>query len=380
MNLRRTAWIGVLLLFAGGVFAGEKLKPSFDEVTLGGVKIISWDNVSQIATDNTIPVTKLKSVNAMAQYMFPRINADNTIEYVLLDNTVVGGTYPSIGSFTVLNNSGLHTSSGGSLFPDGISAYFGTDSDFSASYDATNYKLIFATDNGAALSDDHGMFTFRTGVGTATGAGQRVFAVEDNVTPVFYVTKEGNTVQTGTHTATQYITDCSSTDNTCYINMLNEGAPSDPSVGDHYYDNTTKAPKWWNGTAWTSASADSMAWDNVTDKPALPQIMPFVLKGYSTDDNTMLLWKADQAQTLTQLDCMTGGADNVTITLYECDSSGASCATTGLVATATSAGAADTSASNGSIDANDWVRVYVESIVGTPTYVSCTARYTVAMP
>jgi len=94
----------------------------------------------------------------------------------------------------------------------------------------------------------------------------------------------------------------------------------------------------------------------------------------------MLLWKADQAQTLTRLDCMTGGTDNVTITLYECASDGSTCVTTGLSVAATSAGASDTSASNGSIDADDWVRVYVESIVGAASYVTCSVRYTVAMP
>ena len=92
------------------------------------------------------------------------------------------------------------------------------------------------------------------------------------------------------------------------------------------------------------------------------------------------MWKADQAQTLTRMDCMTGGSDNVTITLFECDGNGATCSTTGLVVAATSAGASDTSASNGDIDADDWVRVYVESIQGSATYVTCSVRYTVAMP
>lgn len=103
----------------------------------------------------------------------------------------------------------------------------------------------------------------------------------------------------------------------------------------------------------------------------------FVINGYTASHDNVVRWKAHPSQTLTQLDCMTGGTDNVTVTLYECDANNANCATTGLVAAATSSGAADTSASNGTIDADDWVRVSLSSLQGTATSVACTVRYVI---
>ena len=251
-----------------------------------------------------------------------------SLDNTTMDNTTIGATTPSTGAFTTLER--------GAVSDDEFGYLSEVTSDIQAQID-----LKRALDN----------VTF-TGMGVAT--------FDNEVTATLF----SSTGADGTH----------------YVNVANSSAPSGPSLGDCYYDNGTLGWLCWNGSAWAASTATSVHWDNVTGKAALPQAKDFVIKGYAAGDNNMLLWKADQAQTLTRLDCMTGGADNVTLTLMECDSSAANCATTGLSVAATSSGASDTSASNGSIDADDWVRVLVASIQGTPSHVACTVRYTVAMP
>jgi hypothetical protein len=64
-------------------------------------------------------------------------------------------------------------------------------------------------------------------------------------------TVTGNLTVTGEITAAQVNTTCSYTDNTCGVNAANAGAPSAPSAGDCYYDNTAKYDSCWSGTAWS---------------------------------------------------------------------------------------------------------------------------------
>lgn len=149
------------------------------------------------------------------------------------------------------------------------------------------------------------------------------------------------------------------------VNAANTTAPTDNVVdGDCYYDNSAASKTWlcYNGTAWVEPTVHTK---------------DFVIYGYSASHDNVVRWKADSAQTLTQLDCITGGADNVTVTLYECDGNAANCSTTGLVSAATSSNVADTSASNGGIDAGDWIKASLSTLQGTASSVACTVRYLV---
>lgn len=103
----------------------------------------------------------------------------------------------------------------------------------------------------------------------------------------------------------------------------------------------------------------------------------FTIYNYSASYDNVVAMMFHTAATVTRLDCHTGGADTVVVTAYECDSSSASCSTTGLSVTAASTNASDTSASNGSIDATDRVMFSLTSLSGTPTYLQCDIGYTV---
>lgn len=269
------------------------------------------------------------------------ISMDNvSITGGTIDNTVIGGTTSAAGTFSSL------TATSDATIPDAITM---------GSNVVTGSKLIY-TDN--VTSDIQAQINLKAPAASPSFTGTATFSGEIVTTQL---TTTGG-------------------DNTHFVNVANYGNPDNTATGNCYYSLTTLGWLCYNGSSWAGAAATTIAWDNITSKAALPQTKDFVIKGYAVGDNNMLLWKADQAQTLTQLDCMTGGTDNVTITLHECNSSGAACSTTGLTVKATSAGTADSSASNGSIDADDWVRVLVESIEGTATHVACTVRYTVAMP
>lgn len=202
-------------------------------------------------------------------------------------------------------------------------------------------------------------------------------------------------------TASQF--NSTGTDNTHYINVANTGAPNSgtETVGDCYYDNTTTAWLCWDGNSWeppafatishganpTIDGEGKIGIDNTADQLVYyggaarvltyQQMEPIVIKGYSAADDNVVEWMTKVPITLTSLDCRTGGADNVTVTLYECDSNAANCSTTGLVSAATSTNVNDSTATNGDIDANDRIVVSLSSIVGTPTKVSCTVGYAI---
>jgi len=202
-------------------------------------------------------------------------------------------------------------------------------------------------------------------------------------------------------TATQF--NSSGSDNTHFINVANTGPPNSgtETLGDCYFDNTSTAWLCWDGDSWEppafstishganptidgegEAGVDTTA-DQLVYFGAAARVLTyqhtkdFVIYGYSASHDNVVKWKADTNQTLTQLDCITGGTDNVTVTLYECDANAANCTTTGLVAAATSTNANDSSASNGAIDVNDWIVASLSSLQGTATSVACTVRYVI---
>jgi len=215
-------------------------------------------------------------------------------------------------------------------FRDDVYLKFGTDNDFRLYYKAADGTLTVALDNGDT------MCTFsKTGGMTCTG----------EIVAASFAT----TAADGEHV----------------INVANSTAPTDNVAdGDCYYDNSAASKTWlcYNGSAWVEPTVHTK---------------DFVIYGYSASHDNVVRWKADSAQTLTRLDCITGGADNVTVTLYECDGNAANCSTTGLVSAATSSNVSDTSASNGSIDADDWIKASLSSLAGTASSVACTVRYLV---
>jgi hypothetical protein len=80
--------------------------------------------------------------------------------------------------------------------------------------------------------------------------------------------------------------------------------------------------------------------------------------------------------TVTALSCITD-TGTLNVELMECSSSGTGCVTTGLLVTADSDGQDDTTTTNASIDAGDWLQFVLSSLSGSPGEVSCTWSYRV---
>lgn len=365
------------LAFLSSVSYAEYFNLKAKNITGDGTGSISgFTNIDQMSSDNVIITGGTISNTTVSG-----ITLDNaTISGSSLDNSIIGANIPAITTTTLLTATAQATLQAGGKVESDQAFYFGTPMMYGCSYNSTTAQMICATDNGTSSGDTYPMYAFRAGVATALDNGQEVFAVQDNTTSIWKITKEGNVTQTGTLTASQFISDCSSSDNTCYINASNLGDPASATEGDCYYNTTSNTWLCYNGATWAASTATSLDWDGLLNKHALPQTKDFVIKGYATGDNNTLLWKADQAQTLVQMDCITGGTDNVTITLLECNSSGASCGTTGLDVTATSTGGSDSTPTDPNVAENAWMRIQVSNIQGSATHVACSIRYTVAMP
>ena len=295
-----------------------------------------------------------------------------------IDNTPIGATAASTGAFTSLTLGAIDNTIFGYLsgvtssIQDQIDAKQAVTSTLNDISDGTLANpLIFADDVSLKLGTDNDfLLRYKPADGTL------VVSTSDN-TALCTFTTAGGLSCTGEVTASLLST--TATDGERYFNAANSTAPNvgTETTGDCYYDNVALGFLCWDGDSWEGPAATSIPWDNVTSKPALAQVKDMVRPGYSADDNNIMLWKADVAQTLVSMDCITHGTDNVTIALYECDSAGNNCEDAGLTVTATSSGASDATVSN-TIDADDWVRWYVSDIQGTPTTVSCRVKYTVA--
>jgi hypothetical protein len=281
-------------------------------------------------------------------------DADNVaITGGTIDNTVIGGGTSAAGTFSSLTRGTVSNTEFGYL--DGVTSAI-----------QTQFNLKRALDN----------VTF-TSMGVATFDNEVV--------------------------GTQFTS--TGADNTHYIHVGNSAAPftCEDTVekrGACYYDNGVSSWLCCNGTSWAGPSATTIGSGNPTVDEAgeigidttADQLVyfgtaervityqhpkDFVIYGYSASYDNVVKWKANTNQTLIQLDCITGGADGVTVTLYECDSNAANCVTTGLVVAATSTNASDSSASNGSIDENDWVVASLSSLTGSPTSIACSVRYVI---
>lgn len=99
------------------------------------------------------------------------------------------------------------------------------------------------------------------------------------------------------------------------------------------------------------------------------------------DADNFLIWKAPDAITITDIDCIVDPADtteSVVIDIQERDGTADNPATVDATITCDNDGAADDgSLTNGAIDANDWVGIDIGTVTGTVTQVSVTIIYTI---
>ena len=96
------------------------------------------------------------------------------------------------------------------------------------------------------------------------------------------------------------------------------------------------------------------------------------------DADDFLIFKAQQAITITDIHVIAQGGTSISVDIQECNSSGASCATVDAAITADTDGAEDDgSLSNGTIDAGDWVKVVLGAPSGTVNYLAGSIYYTI---
>lgn len=106
----------------------------------------------------------------------------------------------------------------------------------------------------------------------------------------------------------------------------------------------------------------------------------FVVKS-PADTDDFLLFKSQQAITITDIHCIVDPADSgesISVDIQECDSTGDNCSTVDAAITADNDGAEDDgSLSNGAIDAGDWVKVVLGSPTGTISFLTCSIYYVI---
>lgn len=96
------------------------------------------------------------------------------------------------------------------------------------------------------------------------------------------------------------------------------------------------------------------------------------------DADDFLLFKAQQAITITDIHVIAQGGTSISVDIQECDSAGANCATVDAAITADTDGAEDDGTlSNGTIDAGDWVKVVLGAPSGTVNFVAGSIYYTI---
>lgn len=152
-------------------------------------------------------------------------------------------------------------------------------------------------------------------------------------------------------------------------------------------DSSAGQTKITNGASPTIDAAGKIAVDTTTDqlqyygaaKIAIPPKRFFsVVVPSVADTDDMFILKLPWGITVTSLDCIVSAATSATINIQECGSDGTSCtdmATSDLACDTD--GANTTTFNNAAADANDWLKLDVASISGTPGTLTVTVTYTV---
>ena len=96
------------------------------------------------------------------------------------------------------------------------------------------------------------------------------------------------------------------------------------------------------------------------------------------DADDVLMFKAQQAITVTDIHVLAQGGGTISVDIQECDSAGANCATVDAAISADSDGAEDDGTlSNGAIDAGDWVKLVLAAPSGTVNFLTGSIYYTI---
>lgn len=88
------------------------------------------------------------------------------------------------------------------------------------------------------------------------------------------------------------------------------------------------------------------------------------------DADNFLLFRANAAATVTGADCLVDAATSVDVALEECDADGGSCEATAVAGGTCATTNTSLTVTNSDIEAGDWLRLDVGTVVGTPAHVT----------
>jgi D-serine deaminase-like pyridoxal phosphate-dependent protein len=97
------------------------------------------------------------------------------------------------------------------------------------------------------------------------------------------------------------------------------------------------------------------------------------------DADDFLFWRANEAVTVTSLDCIVEDATSAVVVIVECDSAGDNCGTSRLSESLTcdvDGATDDGTIGEAAIAAGAWFRAQVGTVTGTPGHVAVTVSFT----
>jgi len=97
-----------------------------------------------------------------------------------------------------------------------------------------------------------------------------------------------------------------------------------------------------------------------------------------TDADDFLIWRANDAVTITSVDCIVEDATSAVVVIVECDSAGDNCGTSRFTESLTCdvGGQADDGLTETGVVAGAWMRAQVGTVTGTPGHVAVTVAFT----
>lgn len=96
------------------------------------------------------------------------------------------------------------------------------------------------------------------------------------------------------------------------------------------------------------------------------------------DADNLLFFRAEEALTVTAIDCLVNAATSVPITVQECDANGGTCVAIEAAITCGTTNSTEAAGiDNATVDAGDWLRIDVGVPSGTPGHVAVCINFTI---
>ncbi|MGI9538556.1 MAG: hypothetical protein ACR2N6_00230 [Miltoncostaeaceae bacterium] len=89
-----------------------------------------------------------------------------------------------------------------------------------------------------------------------------------------------------------------------------------------------------------------------------------------TDSDNFLLFRADAALTVTDVECLTESATSVVVAVEECDANGGSCEATDVASGACGTTNTSLTVTNADVQSGDWLRLDIGTVSGSPGHVT----------